>query len=187
MKVFLIRHGETFHSIGKGGPDLTPKGKKQIDALAKRFKNASLDCIISSDLERALVTAKEILKYNKGVRFEVSEELREIYRKVIGGPEKEGEDPKRYERDLVRANKLWGEINSYKFERVMLVCHGNLIKFLLGRALNVSSEGFYYSLDIHPASVSILEIKDNEVKVLLINDIGHIPKKLLSNHRMIKQ
>lgn len=61
MKLYVIRHGDPDYK----NDDLTPLGKRQAEALARRFANIGLDEIYSSPLGRAIATATptaEILK-----------------------------------------------------------------------------------------------------------------------------
>lgn len=64
-KLILIRHGETVHNvdgIAQGWNDsaLSPRGEKQVAALARRVAAMDVDAIYSSTLGRALSTARAI-------------------------------------------------------------------------------------------------------------------------------
>jgi len=69
MDIYLIRHGESYNStieyydddIKTMNPPLTERGIKQAANLAVRCKSIEFDLIISSDLSRAVQTAKQIL------------------------------------------------------------------------------------------------------------------------------
>jgi len=136
MNIYLIRHGETEANLALNAPaTLTDKGKRQIDALAQRLKTYSIDAIITSNQERALLTAKEIQKFNN-VELIITEELQEIYRLIIGGKPKEGTRPNRFEEDKARAEDYWKQIQIWKYENVAVVCHGNIIKFFLSKAMD---------------------------------------------------
>ena len=90
MKLILVRHGETEenqkdivqgHLPGK----LSEKGKKQAKKLGLRLKNKKIDAIYSSDLARALDTAKEISKFHPKVPLKQVKDLRERnYGKLVG-------------------------------------------------------------------------------------------------------
>ena len=63
--VYFVRHGQTAANAGsiiQGHTDvpLDETGLKQADIVAKRLSNTHFDVIYSSDLSRALVTAKKI-------------------------------------------------------------------------------------------------------------------------------
>ena len=80
---------------------LTKKGLKQAKAVAQRLKNYEFDEIFCSDLTRAKQTCEEYLKLtNKKANY--TEDLREVYRVIVGGHEKEGTSEGRKERDRKR-------------------------------------------------------------------------------------
>ena len=61
-KLYLIRHAEAEGNLfrraqGHWNGKITARGKKQIDALAERFKDVKIDAVYSSDLDRAVETA----------------------------------------------------------------------------------------------------------------------------------
>ena len=68
--VYIIRHGETEWNLkgihqGHKNSELTQKGKEQASCLGQRFKDSNLvfNSIYTSDLDRALETAKSCLLY----------------------------------------------------------------------------------------------------------------------------
>lgn len=187
MNIILIRHGETEANIKTDAPSkLTIKGKKQIDALAKELRNLKLDAVFSSDSERASLTAKEIHKFHKQAKFVETEELQEIYRLIIGGPPKTGTRPNRFEEDLSRAERIWKKMLNWKYKNVAVVCHGNIIRFFLSRVIRAQRRHFY-NIEINPTSFSIIAVKKKEPRIVSINNIAHLPKKLLSDKSIYTQ
>jgi broad specificity phosphatase PhoE len=64
-QLILIRHGETVRNvdrIAQGWNDsaLSPRGERQVEALAGRIASMEIDAIYSSSLQRALTTARAI-------------------------------------------------------------------------------------------------------------------------------
>lgn len=182
MNIILIRHGEAEANIkADAKPVLTAKGKHQIIELAKRLKESKIDVIYSSNLKRASLTAKEIQKKNENLELIETEDLQEIYRLIIGGAPKDGTRPNRFEEDLERAENFWKKMLKWKYKNVAVVCHGNIIRFFFSKVLGVPPK-YFYNIEIDLASVSIINIKEGKTKILLVNDIAHIPKELLSNN-----
>lgn len=68
MRIYLIRHGETDHNRdrilqGHGEVPLNAAGIAQTARLAGRLQDCGVDCIYSSDLRRAAMTAAIIAAY----------------------------------------------------------------------------------------------------------------------------
>ena len=82
-KIYLIRHAEAEGNLyrrsqGHYDSNITELGKKQIAALAERFREIPLDALWSSDLHRTRSTASAILKYHPALTLHLTQELREI-------------------------------------------------------------------------------------------------------------
>ena len=73
MKLYIIRHGETFGNLNGDGfseTDLTPKGERQIALLGERFKEESIDRVAISyktDLTGTVVLKLPVIKPNTTV------------------------------------------------------------------------------------------------------------------------
>jgi probable phosphoglycerate mutase len=64
-RTLLLRHGQTSHSVrrvfsGSSDPVLTPEGRAQARAAAKRLADVPFDVVVSSPRRRALVTAEQL-------------------------------------------------------------------------------------------------------------------------------
>ena len=139
--------------------------------------NFKLDIVFSSNLERESITAKEIQKINQDAQLVETEKLQEIYRLIIGGTSKEGTRENRFEEDFQRAENFWKEMANWPYKNVAIVRHGNIIRFFLSKALNKPLEDAH-KIEIDPASITMLNITKDKVKVSLINDTSHIPQEL---------
>lgn len=84
--VYLIRHGQTVsnatRTTGSASDPLSPKGEKQAELIASRFKDIPLDLIISSTYLRALQTGKAIAQH-KECQFEESSLFTEIKQPTV--------------------------------------------------------------------------------------------------------
>jgi broad specificity phosphatase PhoE len=80
--ITLARHGQTDWNRdgiwqGHGDPPLNAVGRKQAADLAERLRQTEFDALYSSDLRRALDTAK-VIALVRGLPVRVDRELREI-------------------------------------------------------------------------------------------------------------
>lgn len=87
--IYLIRHAEAEGNLfrraqGHWNGKITERGKKQIDALAERFKDVHIDAVYSSDLDRAKDTAGALLR-NRNLELHTTRQLREIHMGVWEG------------------------------------------------------------------------------------------------------
>ena len=175
MEVYLIRHGETEANLDKTKLLIfTKDGKKQVNLLANSLKNENVDLIISSDLERAELTAKKIyLLNNNNPKFEITNELQEIYRLIVGGAPKKGTRVNRFEEDLERANRFWNKLINLSLDKVFVVSHGNIIKFFISKVLEVNPQKTK-NIVLNPASISIIEINNKGIQIKCLNNMNYI-------------
>lgn len=87
--IYLIRHAEAEGNLfrraqGHWNGKITPRGKKQIDALAERFRDVHIDAVYSSDLDRAKETAGALLR-GRNLELHTTRQLREIHMGVWEG------------------------------------------------------------------------------------------------------
>ena len=81
--IYLVRHAEAEGNIyrrAQGWYDskISPKGEKQIDALAERFRDIHIDAVYSSDLYRTRRTAEALCK-PKGLPLRLEPRFREVH------------------------------------------------------------------------------------------------------------
>lgn len=171
-QIYLIRHGKRESMDPNSG--LSKKGKIQAVALGKLFKNIVYHILYTSDQKRALETAKEIIKYNKKSNFIKTELLGEVHASLVGG--KLGEDNKRKELDIKRADKAFQDIfeNAKNNDRMLVVCHGNIIKYFLKKILKLKNVDLWHQMHMDSASITIIEGKKDLWIIKTINSIEHL-------------
>ena len=169
MKLFLIRHGHT--EIINGEAKLSEKGILQSKELTKKLKNLKIDKIYTSDLERSKETVRE---YSE--EFIEDERLREVYRVLVGGPEKEGTSPNRELEDKKRADDFFNEI-LYNEGNFAIFCHGNIIRYFLNKIIK-SKENLWENLVLDNCSVSIVEKIENGLFIRGINLKGNFEENI---------
>ena len=128
----FLRHGQ--YDTENGGL-LTPLGREQARLTAKYLESCRFDCVWSSTLPRAKETADIVARHLGGMRVRHTGILREgLYTKV------EGYDVPPAERraDRARADAAYAKIvRTSRSERLeLVVCHGNLIRYIMCRALH---------------------------------------------------
>lgn len=202
MEIYLIRHGHTDPSkehydaaLGTMNPPLTDKGVRQAALTAERLAGIGAEAIYSSDLKRTVSTA-EIIKRRVDVPVITSPLLREIeFGDVTLRPWSDFpeiyEDWKKHERDIPypggengadvwrRCKKGLEDITSRQYERVILVCHGGVIRAIVCGMLGIPQQT-RFSLGSPVANCSITVIKyDSEGYVLhSFNDYAHLGNEI---------
>lgn len=202
--VYLIRHAEAEGNIyrivqGHFNSYITPRGMKQIDALAERFRGVHLDALYSSDLRRTVTTAGAITKYHS-LELHTDPALREINLGVCEGlsfgemlhkdPEQMyyfNYDPDRWHAEGAetfvgcadRMIKTVAEIASrHDGETIAIVSHGMAIRSLLARAIGVKSEDIQSLPHGDNTAVSLLHYNNGIFSVEYYNDNSHVPPEL---------
>jgi 2,3-bisphosphoglycerate-dependent phosphoglycerate mutase len=82
VRLIVVRHGETFYNIedrltGQADIPLSPLGERQAVRVGAYLANEKLDCIVSSDLQRARATARAIATHH-ALPVEEDPDIREI-------------------------------------------------------------------------------------------------------------
>ena len=186
MRLILARHGETIENKegilqGHAFGTLSKKGIMQAKKLAIRLKGEGIDAIYSSDLARAMDTAKEIAMVHPSIPLEFVKELRETDVGCLEG--KKGIEwtlqnrPKEFESlesMRKRAKKILAKAyKEHPNETVLFVSHAGINKMLTRVILGISMNKEF---DPQPnAAISIFEIaKGKKPAILLENSTRHL-------------
>lgn len=212
MKLYLVRHGQTKENklgivMGQRPGGLSDLGKKQIKKLARRLKDEKIDYIFTSDLKRAVGTAKEIAKFHPRVKLVKAKGLRERHHGIYQGKQvkfwieakeksgkewhefkpRGGESSVEVQRRVIKFYKK--VVAKYPRGSVLFVAHGNALTELLLFLLGKSQDRY---LDYHPdnAALSILEVgRSRKPKVFLLNSTRHLTRimvKRSSKRQIVK-
>jgi broad specificity phosphatase PhoE len=188
MKLVLTRHGETVENTkkilqGHRPGRLSALGKNQAKKLAIRLKDEKFSAIYSSDLKRAVDTAKEIAKYHKNIPVHFIDHLRERNLGSYQG-RKSGEidwdnipsDVETLESMQTRARKFLKKVHQkHSDETVLFVGHGGLNRAMLSVILKKKIKKFFSIEKPKNTSVYIIEIDKNlKSKVIVENCIKHL-------------
>ena len=174
LQLYIIRHAEsmgnveTDESFDKTNPPLTLHGKKQAEALGRRFADLKEYTLYASPLERAVETASNI-----SVNMIIDNDLLERgVRKNENGFEDFDESD---DECIARAERVINRIKSkhINHESVIIVAHGMFAQFLIRAALDIPFGIMRFS--VYNASVTKINFCKTELpKLALQNDISHL-------------
>lgn len=202
--VYIIRHAEAEGNLyrrsqGHYDGDITAFGRRQLDALAARFRDVKLDAIYSSDLTRALKTAKAIAE-PRGMTVETTPRLREVCMgrwedEPWGKLEAEEPEQLRYfnfdpdkwsvdgcESFTALAGRMTGIVSELAARHdggdIALVTHGMATRTLLCAVLGIASEDVRSMPHGDNTSVSLLNVENGTAAVEYSNDNSHLGTEL---------
>ncbi len=184
--IILVRHGNYVDdpsADARLGPGLSPLGAAQAHLVGARLAAlpSGLDAMLVSPLRRARETAALIGEDFPGRAFTVVDDLAECTppsrHADIMAHEKPA-DLAACKAQLERAFKTLF-IPATDHDRTdLLVCHGNVTRYLVTRALGVDSTA-WLELSVGHASMTVIRIDaDGHFKVIAVGDVGHMPPNL---------
>jgi serine/threonine-protein phosphatase PGAM5 len=180
--VFLLRHAqEEPGTSGPSGGGLSPLGRSQAASVATRLEGYAPERLVTSSLLRAAETAAIVARRFESLTPEIDDDLRECIPVVPDGfAERFAKmDPARLEANQVRLERAWGRY----FEdpvpgRVVLVAHGNVIRYLIARVLGAPVT-HWARMDIQNAGLCRVDWREGAGRQLTgFNDVGHLPLDL---------
>lgn len=183
MKIYVVRHGQTNWNVkgkiqGKSDIELNEKGIEQAKELKELIKNYDINLIISSPLKRAKQTA-EIINENLKCKIIFDKALeergygafegkvrKEITDKVVNSgilhdyyanKEYNGVEPVQN-----LCNRVWGLFDklkeSHKYENVLLVSHGGVIRAIDGYFNGLNKDGIIENPALRNCEIKIYEL-----------------------------
>jgi serine/threonine-protein phosphatase PGAM5 len=180
----LVRHGQYHHKTETEPERLTALGRKQARLAGKRLKEYKFDKIHCSTMPRAIETAA-IIRDVMGTR-KTAVQADSLCECVPGFPK---ELRKKYGRTDVtilkkhqaQADRAFAKFfkPSHKNSTEMLVCHGNIIRYLICKTLGIDTLT-WLKMDIQQCGISVIKIKtkgDHRRVLITHNDVGHISMK----------
>ena len=171
----LVRHGQYDTDLGAEG-QLTALGREQIARTARRLRRIRFDVAHASTLPRALESA-EIACGALGLSFRRTPLLREGFPTKVKGYEAGNvtSDRARFERAFDRFFAT-----PTKSSTELIVCHGNIIRYFVCRALGVPISR-WLRLGTNHAAITRIVVKDTGVVGLAaFNETAHLPKRYVT-------
>lgn len=183
--LYLVRHGQyNPDEAANLNGELTALGKRQAQATARAFKGLPITCIHVSTLIRALQTAEPLIKALPDARINRTRRLLECVPPLI--PEvRQGffkhytdEELARHAQHAERAYDTYFKRTAGSDKHEILVCHGNLIRYLACRAMGFEPTG-WLNLESRNCGITRIVIgPDGTVALLSYNELGHLPSGL---------
>ena len=184
--IVLVRHGNYVADPSadeKSGPGLSPLGVAQAHLVGARLAGlpARFDALYVSPMQRARDTAAIIAGDFPGRDFKVVDDLAECTpptrRSDIMAQEKP-EDLAACKAQLDRVFAEYFHPATGQDRTELFVCHGNVIRYLVTRALGVDSTA-WLGMSVGHASMTTIRIAaDGGMQVIAIGDVGHLPPNL---------
>lgn len=176
--LLLVRHGQ--YATETGGK-LTTLGREQAAFtgrfLAEHLEGERVDALWSSTLPRARETASILAGSFSKLKVRAASVLREgMYSKVKGyevPADERAEDRARADAAFTRYFKV-----SRTDRLEIVVCHGNLIRYLVCRSLHAPVLRWTRMNSSHCSITRILVRDTGAVRVVSYNETGHLPRRL---------
>lgn len=194
-RLLLVRHGETTFTTekrysGRGDVPLTPAGRVQAEAVAKRAAAMGAQVVVSSPLSRCTQTAtaiglpvstdQDLIECDfgawEGMTFsEVREQFPRELRDWLGSTSVAPPDGESFQHVAKRVRTALARIRrDHEGQTVAVVSHVSPIKLLLRDAL-AAGDAFLHRLYLDPAGLSIMDVyPDGGIAVRLVNDTSHL-------------
>jgi len=186
--VYLIRHGaydEAANATSRLGGALTPLGVEQAHLVGARLRAMPVEiaALRSSPLVRARQTAVVVADELGGRVVEIEPRLEECTpptwrRDAVAGTPPEELAACRAQLERLMADLFRPSTDGVRHE--ILVAHGNVIRYLVTRALRVDPQA-WLEMSIGNASITKIRIEANGTfRVISVGDVGHLPFELQS-------
>lgn len=186
--LILVRHGHYAADPSADpalGPGLSPLGVAQARLVGARLAGLplSFDALYVSPLQRARDTAATIAADFPEQNFKVLDDLAECTPPTRRSEIVKDEKPEDLAACKAQLDRLFETVfkpatGSERTE--LLVCHGNVIRYLVTRALGVDTAA-WLEMSIGHASMTRIRVEaDGRFKVIAVGDVGHLPPNMLT-------
>ena len=185
FRMLLVRHA---HAAGDWvspteGPPLSPLGTRQAQRLALRLSSVPLTMIYASPMPRAVQTAEYVAQAHEHCHIRKTGKLREIDPAMVrGGPMPPGQKRKADEMGR-RARQFLHDLRAVHRhgETVLVICHGNIIRFLLHLALGIPLRQTWPFVMSHTGVTTVDLSPDRSGKLVGLNDCSHLPESWVNS------
>lgn len=181
--LYLVRHGQYDQAdprpddVGRG---LVPIGVAQARLLGARLRSLGIafDRFDASPMTRARQTAEVLRDDLPGLALGIVPELAECTPPTRRAEIVADDDPADLATCAARLDRVFAERFVPAGDRdrhELVVAHGNVIRYLVTRALGVDTAA-WLEMSVHNASLTVIRVEpDGRFKVLAVGDSGHLP------------
>lgn len=187
-EIVLVRHGhyDKDPAIDEAiGPPLSSLGVAQAYLAGARLRgeDSAFDALWVSPMQRARDTAAAIGAELPAPGFRIDAELAECTPPTHHAQVMAEIDPAHAAACKARLDRVFARhfaAGPAQPRRELLVCHGNVIRYLVTRALGVDGMA-WLEMSVGHASITRIRVQpDGRYKVIAVGDVGHIPAVLRS-------
>jgi serine/threonine-protein phosphatase PGAM5 len=186
--IYLVRHGN-YDDATKGDEEvvnrLTPLGLAQARLVAARLAGmpVTFSSLTSSTMTRARQTAAVINQSLPQLKLQLTPLLRECTPRTWRADIMKDTTPAEAAAAEVQLNTAFAKYfvpAQGADQHDILVCHGNVIRYLVTKALGVETQA-WLGFTVAHGSLTIIQVNDKGAcKILAVGDTGHIPPNLQS-------
>lgn len=186
--IVLVRHGNYLPDPEideKIGPSLSPLGSAQAHLAGARLAGmpGRFDGLYVSPMQRARDTAAIIGEGFPGRHFEVVDDLAECVPPTWRRDVEKDFSRKELADCKARLDRVFARFFKPATghpQRDLLVCHGDVIRYMVTRAMHVDTKA-WLEMSVGNASITVIRMQpDGRMKVISVGDVGHIPPNLQS-------
>lgn len=186
--LYLVRHSAydtTAQADPEMGPGLTPLGIAQARLIASRLHGmpTRLDSITSSTMTRARETAAVMHETLTDIRMRQTPLLSECTPPTSNAKVTKDSDPTEAAKCARRLNEAFNQFfvpTAGAARRDVVVCHGNVIRYFVMKALGVDTKA-WVGMSVAHASLTVIRVQaDGSMTVLAVGDVGHLPPNMQS-------
>jgi serine/threonine-protein phosphatase PGAM5 len=179
--IYLIRHGHAAYADTEPKDQdgyLTEIGQQQAHLTAQRLLQLPITSIHYSDVGRVIETAEILAALLPHVTLQSTSLLRECVPCLPIRGWRTEISPERLQENKIRVEQAFSQFFQPAEEpeqHDILICHGNLIRYFVCRALQVSPEA-WDNTTIYNCGISEVLVKTTgEMRLISHNDTGHLP------------
>jgi serine/threonine-protein phosphatase PGAM5 len=182
--IVLVRHGHYVSDAADSnpGPGLSPLGVAQAKLVAARLAGlpGAFDALYASPMTRASETAK-VISTELTLPIQTLPALTECTPRTRRSEIIEKEPAEKMAACAAGLDAVFRErfVPARGSERrELFVCHGNVIRYLITKALGVDTQAWLEMSVGHASMTTILVEADGRFKVIAAGDLGHVPPNL---------